>query len=101
MLSVDCMIIDTTFDELHFRPKPSVASASSSEGGRVPTPKVHHTPASANYTRHHLDRTTPAVGGAILTSPPKGHRPASTRSSVTPESSVRSSTPTKSKLTSM
>ena len=37
-----------------------------SDGGRVPTPKLR---ASYPVIRHHLDRTTPAVGGALLVSP--------------------------------
>ncbi len=40
--------------------------------GRIPTPKMLFMPTTSK--RHHLDRTTPAVGGALLTSPPK-HSP--------------------------
>ena len=36
--------------------------------GRIPTPILR--PSAANR-RHHLDRTTPMVGGALLTSPPR------------------------------
>ncbi|XP_046564745.1 nuclear protein MDM1-like isoform X2 [Haliotis rubra] len=38
--------------------------------GRIPTPQWRHPGKTSKKTRHHLDRTTPAVGGAILTSPP-------------------------------
>lgn len=41
-----------------------------SEEGRVPTPKFRKDPAAEYKWRHHLDRTTPAVGGALLSSPP-------------------------------
>ncbi|XP_061187580.1 nuclear protein MDM1-like isoform X2 [Saccostrea echinata] len=41
----------------------------SSDKGRIPTPKLRSK--SAGSTRHHLDRTTPVVGGAILSSPPR------------------------------
>ena len=36
--------------------------------GRIPTPKIKQ---GRQGQRHHLDRTTPAVGGALLTSPPR------------------------------
>lgn len=39
-----------------------------SEEGRLPTPRLEN---STGRQRHHLDKTTPAAGGAILTSPPK------------------------------
>ncbi|KAL5014176.1 hypothetical protein ScPMuIL_008446 [Solemya velum] len=38
------------------------------EEGRIPTPTLKT--AGENSRRHHLDRTTPAIGGAILSSPP-------------------------------
>ncbi|XP_060759228.1 nuclear protein MDM1 isoform X2 [Neoarius graeffei] len=43
-------------------------SGSSSEEGRLPTPKLKAITAAQ---RTHHDRTTPATGGAILVSPPK------------------------------
>lgn len=39
-----------------------------SDTGRIPTPKMRSKSAGA---RHHLDRTTPIVGGAMLSSPPR------------------------------
>lgn len=39
-----------------------------SDTGRIPTPKMRSKSAGA---RHHLDRTTPVVGGAMLSSPPR------------------------------
>ncbi|XP_078340147.1 uncharacterized protein LOC111109171 isoform X3 [Crassostrea virginica] len=39
-----------------------------SDKGRIPTPKMRSKSAGA---RHHLDRTTPIVGGAMLSSPPR------------------------------
>ncbi|NWV00042.1 MDM1 protein, partial [Upupa epops] len=44
------------------------SSASSSTGGRLPTPKLR---ALGGAQRTHHDLTTPAVGGAVLVSPPK------------------------------
>ncbi|XP_056000269.1 uncharacterized protein LOC125657201 isoform X3 [Ostrea edulis] len=44
----------------------------SSKIGRIPTPKLRSK--SASSTRHHLDRTTPVVGGAMLSSPPRPER---------------------------
>ncbi|XP_038054379.1 nuclear protein MDM1-like isoform X2 [Patiria miniata] len=41
------------------------------EQGRLPTPRLREEGLSK---RHHLDRTTPATGGAILTSPQPKHR---------------------------
>ena len=37
--------------------------------GRLPTPQIRGS--GSPYVRHHLDRTTPSVGGALLTSPPR------------------------------
>ena len=49
----------------------SVSSfVSSSSGGRLPTPTLRAS-ATTKQARHHLDRTTPSVGGALLTSPPR------------------------------
>ncbi|XP_013379477.1 serine/arginine repetitive matrix protein 1 [Lingula anatina] len=44
--------------------------------GRIPTPRlrVEQVQRQSNVQRHHLDRTTPAVGGALLTSPPPRKR---------------------------
>ncbi|PIK40273.1 putative nuclear protein MDM1-like isoform X6, partial [Apostichopus japonicus] len=39
-----------------------------SEEGRLPTPRLE---TGGQRQRHHLDKTTPASGGAILTSPPR------------------------------
>ncbi|NXO04118.1 MDM1 protein, partial [Rhinopomastus cyanomelas] len=44
------------------------SSVSSSAGGRLPTPKLR---ALGGAQRTHHDLTTPAVGGAVLVSPPK------------------------------
>ncbi|XP_022098856.1 nuclear protein MDM1-like [Acanthaster planci] len=44
------------------------------EQGRLPTPRLREEGLSK---RHHLDRTTPATGGAVLTSPQPKHRSAS------------------------
>ncbi|KFV71859.1 Nuclear protein MDM1, partial [Dryobates pubescens] len=44
------------------------SSASSRAGGRLPTPKLR---ALGGARRTHHDLTTPAVGGAVLVSPPK------------------------------
>ncbi|XP_068017057.1 nuclear protein MDM1 isoform X2 [Melanerpes formicivorus] len=44
------------------------SSASSRVGGRLPTPKLR---ALGGARRTHHDLTTPAVGGAVLVSPPK------------------------------
>ncbi|KFP28062.1 Nuclear protein MDM1, partial [Colius striatus] len=44
------------------------SSASSRTGGRLPTPKLR---ALGGAPRTHHDLTTPAVGGAVLVSPPK------------------------------
>ncbi|NXJ84719.1 MDM1 protein, partial [Trogon melanurus] len=44
------------------------SSASSRTGGRLPTPKLR---ALGGAQRTHHDLTTPAVGGAVLVSPPK------------------------------
>ncbi|XP_031445356.1 nuclear protein MDM1 isoform X2 [Phasianus colchicus] len=44
------------------------SSASSEPGGRLPTPKLR---ALGRARRTHHDLTTPAVGGAVLVSPPK------------------------------
>ncbi|NWY55145.1 MDM1 protein, partial [Chionis minor] len=44
------------------------SSASSRTGGRLPTPKLR---ARGGAQRTHHDLTTPAVGGAVLVSPPK------------------------------
>ncbi|XP_045146902.1 nuclear protein MDM1 isoform X1 [Echinops telfairi] len=44
------------------------SSVSSGKGGRLPTPKLRELGAQ----RTHHDLTTPAVGGAVLVSPPKG-----------------------------
>uniref|UniRef100_A0A8C3LEF9 Nuclear protein MDM1 n=1 Tax=Chrysolophus pictus TaxID=9089 RepID=A0A8C3LEF9_CHRPC len=44
------------------------SSASSEPGGRLPTPKLR---ALGRAQRTHHDLTTPAVGGAVLVSPPK------------------------------
>ncbi|KFW04484.1 Nuclear protein MDM1, partial [Fulmarus glacialis] len=44
------------------------SSASSRTGGRLPTPKLK---ALGGAQRTHHDLTTPAVGGAVLVSPPK------------------------------
>ncbi|XP_067684060.1 nuclear protein MDM1-like isoform X1 [Haliotis asinina] len=60
----------------------SVISPSPSDAtpqGRIPTPQWRQPGKTPKKTRHHLDRTTPAVGGAILTSPP--HPVAQSRSS--------------------
>ncbi|XP_041348535.1 nuclear protein MDM1-like isoform X2 [Gigantopelta aegis] len=38
--------------------------------GRLPTPQLRSVNKPFKKVRHHLARTTPAVGGAILTSPP-------------------------------
>ncbi|ELU03143.1 hypothetical protein CAPTEDRAFT_223023, partial [Capitella teleta] len=40
-----------------------------SEAGRLPTPQGRKR--SSPYVRHHLDRTTPCAGGALLSTPPK------------------------------
>ena len=49
----------------------NVTSTVESEEGRLPTPQLVTHPAQ----RHHLDRTTPAVGGAILVAPSSGNTP--------------------------
>ncbi|XP_053378346.1 nuclear protein MDM1-like isoform X5 [Mercenaria mercenaria] len=52
---------------------PSTFSAESPGfNGRVPTPKIREQilTGDSQHRRHHLDRTTPSVGGAILSSPP-------------------------------
>ncbi|XP_069140826.1 nuclear protein MDM1-like [Argopecten irradians] len=54
---------------------PSTSTIEETEGGRVPTPKWQPKSKVRSGTRHHLDLTTPAVGGAILTSPPQRSRP--------------------------
>ncbi len=55
---------------------PEVApSDSASEVGRVPTPHLNGIVPPGGLARHHLDRTTPAVGGAILVSPSKDSAP--------------------------
>ncbi|XP_071081745.1 nuclear protein MDM1-like isoform X2 [Haliotis cracherodii] len=60
-------------DQLEEDAVESVISPSVSSGtaqGRIPTPQWRQAGKAPKKTRHHLDRTTPAVGGAILTSPP-------------------------------
>ena len=52
----------------------SVTVNTRSSVGRIPTPKINTKP----HSRHHLDLTTPAVGGALLSSPPQA--PPSSRS---------------------
>ncbi|XP_077984894.1 nuclear protein MDM1-like [Glandiceps talaboti] len=55
----------------HTSPRDSQATIEDStetEGGRVPTPRLT-TAVEKEKARHHLARTTPAVGGAILSSP--------------------------------
>ncbi|XP_060067868.1 nuclear protein MDM1-like [Ylistrum balloti] len=55
---------------------PSTSTVEETDGGRVPTPKWQQKLSSKRSgARHHLDLTTPAVGGAILTSPPQKTRP--------------------------
>ncbi|NWI93822.1 MDM1 protein, partial [Pitta sordida] len=44
------------------------ATVSSRRGGRLPTPKLR---ALGGTQRTHHDRTTPAIGGTVLVSPPK------------------------------
>ncbi|KAL3851710.1 hypothetical protein ACJMK2_015437 [Sinanodonta woodiana] len=39
--------------------------------GRLPTPEVRKLEAKKKIRRHHLDLTTPVIGGALLTSPPE------------------------------
>ncbi|XP_013380841.1 nuclear protein MDM1-like isoform X2 [Lingula anatina] len=50
--------------------------ADDDDEGRIPTPRlrVEQVQRQSNVQRHHLDRTTPAVGGALLTSPPPRKR---------------------------
>uniref|UniRef100_A0A8C0EKW7 Nuclear protein MDM1 n=1 Tax=Bubo bubo TaxID=30461 RepID=A0A8C0EKW7_BUBBB len=50
------------------------SSVSSRTGGRLPTPKLR---ALGGAQRTHHDLTTPAVGGAVLVSPPKFKSPSS------------------------
>ena len=45
----------------------------SDDDGRIPTPVLVNKDSKSK--RHHLDLTTPAVGGALLTSPPQARRP--------------------------
>ncbi|XP_033745457.1 nuclear protein MDM1-like isoform X2 [Pecten maximus] len=54
---------------------PSTSTVEETNGGRVPTPKWQQKSTVRTGARHHLDLTTPAVGGAILTSPPQKKRP--------------------------
>ncbi|XP_054752321.2 nuclear protein MDM1-like [Lytechinus pictus] len=60
-------------------PVPSTSSMSSDiesieENGRLPTPTLVESEPSHGTKRHHLDRTTPAKGGALLTSPASRRR---------------------------
>ncbi|CAD5121768.1 DgyrCDS10245 [Dimorphilus gyrociliatus] len=50
-------------------PTPAPSAEESDEEGRVPTPVLK---SSVVERRHHLDRTTPAVGGALLVAKSKG-----------------------------
>ncbi|OWF51431.1 nuclear protein MDM1-like isoform X2 [Mizuhopecten yessoensis] len=54
---------------------PSSSTVEETDGGRIPTPKWQQKSSKRVGARHHLDLTTPAVGGAILTSPPQRSRP--------------------------
>ncbi|NXF82142.1 MDM1 protein, partial [Sclerurus mexicanus] len=54
--------------ELNISATASDSSVSSRTGGRLPTPKLR---ALGGTQRTHHDRTTPAVGGTVLVSPPK------------------------------
>lgn len=69
-----------TWSEQRYERKTSEGSRSSrsteifdDDEGRVPTPVL--VSKKTNTKRHHLDLTTPAVGGALLTSPPQVTRP--------------------------
>ncbi|KAK3610918.1 hypothetical protein CHS0354_017399 [Potamilus streckersoni] len=42
--------------------------------GRLPTPEVRKLEAKKKIRRHHLDLTTPVIGGALLTSPPEAEK---------------------------
>ena len=52
----------------------------SSQNGRLPTPRLTK---ASEHRRHHLDRTTPHTGGAILTSPQKKRNDKQNQSSQT------------------
>ncbi|XP_070559452.1 nuclear protein MDM1-like isoform X2 [Ptychodera flava] len=53
----------------HTSPRDSaVTDSMEDDEGRVPTPRITKTTEPAKV-RHHLTRTTPAIGGALLTSP--------------------------------
>ena len=53
--------------------------------GRIPTPIMQKS--SEDLVRHHLDRTTPSTGGAVLTSPPPAFSK-TTQSTVNPSSTL-------------
>ena len=46
----------------------TMISEESSTKGRLPTPTLRQ---SGSSRRHHLDRTTPVLGGNLLSSPPQ------------------------------
>ena len=54
------------------------------DGGRIPTPQWKTKEKAKKKSRHHLDLTTPAVGGALLSSPPVKSKPRGKR----PKSSI-------------
>ena len=62
---VSSMVVEDPASETSTLTPPVDDAEMSSDGGRLPTPQIRGSP----YVRHHLDRTTPSVGGALLTSP--------------------------------